>query len=71
MKSNNWQPIETAPHDGTSIILGRMGRVMEGKWFSAGSKPGFYSAAAGSTDISPRRPATHWMPLPAAPEAVA
>lgn len=54
-----WQPIETAPKDGTWILLlhenhstPTVGRWIDGGWFS---------------DDGLKWPSTHWMPLPAAP----
>lgn len=62
-----WQPIETAPKDGTKILsfeddefavvwwqLDRWGK--EGQWSVTASRGGWY--------LSP----THWMPLPNPPE---
>ena len=60
-----WQPIATAPTDGTEIIVGWEGRMVSGGfWFSrrqAWVTPhGHYIRAA-----SP----THWLPLPDPPAA--
>ena len=68
--SAGWQPIETAPKDGTWILLlhenhstptvGRwidtptVGRWIDGGWFS---------------DDGLKWPSTHWMPLPPPPSA--
>ena len=70
-----WQPIETAPKDGTSvlIVMERGGRRFVGEahyldrddsdcgWWWAGEYPGSYHASMIGD------PVTHWMPLPAAP----
>lgn len=59
----NWKPIETAPKDGTFVLLWEkhaglfVGNFRPG-WASWLSMPGAYC----------RQP-THWHPLPAAPEA--
>jgi len=62
-----WQPIETAPKDGTSFMAG---------WFDGPSNPGCnmrpvkrYMGAwwESNEDYKVRTP-THWMPLPAAPK---
>jgi hypothetical protein len=64
---NGWKPIETAPKDGTSILLS------DGKWVGEG----YYSEHSGGTwweagshwtdahdgQIYP----THWQPLPPPP----
>lgn len=58
-----WQPIETAPKDGTLILgalihSGKVWRVHEMKHNGLA----FYTSAAGSLPVM-----THWMPLPAGP----
>jgi hypothetical protein len=82
-----WRPIETAPKDGTPILLFGDDRVTSGHWSAPSAIPrliyqdGFapepewdewepYWASwdGGFTDDYPP---THWMPLPAAPEATA
>lgn len=69
-----WQPIETAPKDGTKVLLARIGRNEAGKdlgiWWAC---KGFWSARwnnwnDGCEPCGLAGP-THWMPLPAAPEA--
>ena len=68
----DWQPIETAPKDGTKIILGqfdktkdRYGRVRVDYWHKV-SDAGSYS---GWGEFNNRFwPPTHWMPLPAPPK---
>lgn len=89
----NWQPIETAPKDGSMILLGR-GPIED---CDAISVPGFWQEGwddsiddmgcdSGFVDVhfqefgggrsfgaekyqrAPNQP-THWMPLPAAPDA--
>lgn len=66
-----WQPIETAPKDGTRILLhfprsGSRGKdeVVIGYWHQPGNpdQPGFWMGWG-----SGRKTATHWMPLPAPP----
>jgi hypothetical protein len=64
-----WQPIETAPKDGTRLLLARTqvlsGEliVVSGSWNSGGSMhmPHWMTPVLG---FQP----THWMPLPAPPE---
>ena len=69
-----WQPIETAPKDGTFIILGYAGsHVSEGRWVSDPSRnhwreTGWFDTDADVLCDHPGRP-THWMPLPEPPNA--
>lgn len=72
-----WMPIETAPKDGTSVILfwpyiTQDGFVSSGQWFS-----GHYDVETGARGNgywyswnvnSGATPPTHWMPLPPPPE---
>jgi hypothetical protein len=69
-----WQPLETAPRDGTRIILwfartkidkgeaveGFFDKVLDGTWM--------VSRGASFMDRRLRQP-THWMPLPGGPDA--
>lgn len=67
-----WRPIETAPTDGTRILLGRFagdpkdeheGRIRV-DWWRSHIKHGF----TGFGQFNPQYwPATHWMPLPLPP----
>lgn len=70
----NWQPIETAPKDGSYVLL-----LLGGKFVSVGSwdlqkhhsKPNSFWASErgllfGKTWDRANQP-THWMPLPAPP----
>lgn len=57
---SDWQPIETAPKDGQSILIATpSGTVISAVWY------------AGGWDVdhtgSGENWATHWMPLPPAP----
>jgi hypothetical protein len=62
-----WQPIETAPKDGTQILLWITGiepRPRISFWSERGSESGWYSVQSHhfiATIV------THWMPLPEAP----
>jgi hypothetical protein len=76
-----WQPIETAPRDGTSVILavtgGKNGPVVGearwweeweehgGDWYWAGNTPGDYHGGPIS-EINFGTP-SHWMPMPEPP----
>ena len=58
-RADQWMPIESAPRDGTHILLGRKGEpVCEG--FYDDWSDGQWACA-----FTP----THWRPLPAPPEA--
>jgi hypothetical protein len=65
-RSHQWEPIDTAPHDGTHIVLSdgevvTVGRYLEnGRWFGANADPTDYWDG----ELYP----THWMPLPTPPE---
>ena len=71
---SDWQPIETAPKDGTSILVHFAGLnppamvvvVWNQGW---AGKPGSLNAEWGwdDGDSSVQRDATHWMPLPEPP----
>lgn len=69
----NWQPIETAPKDGSLILLGAPNGVWVGKHlpvYTSGFAPKnpWSSMLLNHDHMAERytRP-THWMPLPAAP----
>lgn len=57
LTAHQWQPIETAPKDGTSILLYGGDWIFEGR-FSDGGWVHAYE-----NDDTP----THWMPLPQLP----
>ena len=59
-----WQPIETAPKDGTDVLLGAEGWVIIGSWFRFDDEGnGRWMHEDGAT-CDP----THWQPLPSPPE---
>ncbi|MDE2202701.1 MAG: DUF551 domain-containing protein [Burkholderiaceae bacterium] len=68
-----WQPIETAPKDGTAILLGSRGGAWIGKWlpvYVSGYRPDNpWSSLMLNHDHMGEKwcKPTHWMPLPAAP----
>lgn len=68
----DWQPIETAPKDGTRILIYEPGEpeyygIMTAKWIDIYSVWNVAPSEGG--DIFPHEiHATHWMPLPLPPE---
>ena len=62
-----WQPIESAPKDGTSILI-FCGFSIVGSWVTDGArvKNGWSDDKQG---INPIFMATHWQPLPEPPKA--
>ena len=68
LKRNQWQPIETAPKDGTVFLGYKLGQFREcykvprddcDMWCFGGT--------SGADDLFPNIKPTHWMPLPKAP----
>ena len=62
-----WQPIDTAPRDGTNILLFVCGSVIEGWWceqWNDWEVVCLSSHVCGSIDDGTP---THWMPLPDPP----
>ena len=77
--SEPWQPIETAPEDGTEILMTNGVDVSSGQWFSEyggtfdqDGAPNGDEIDAGWMDWSGgmQPEPTHWMPLPPAPSGV-
>ena len=65
MAMGEWQPIETAPKDGTRVLVVERGTVSIADWFDGnGWEPG---ACWWATDSGSLRDVTHWMPLPEPP----
>lgn len=68
---SDWQPIETAPKDGTQVLVGRFvpgdkyDRRIRVDWWHGHMKHGY----TGFGHFNPIYwPPTHWMPLPAPPK---
>lgn len=66
-----WRPIETAPKDGTNVLLvNRKGNMAAGLWMDSLSGSGWYLRGGSlrpDTFFNDHHGPTHWMPLPAAP----
>lgn len=56
---SNWQPIDTAPRDGTRVLL-----CPGDEW---DVEAGYFYRCRFYTDAGCPLEATHWMPLPAGP----
>jgi len=82
---NGWMPIETAPKDGTHILVGVFDIDKGGfgwyggewvylqtvaHWFDDGDECGFYPSVSNDGDKSTAVPATHWHPLLPTPTSV-
>lgn len=79
-----WQPIETAPKDGSAVLLAAPGRVTCGSWLAPSDEPRIYyregyAPEAEWDDFEPfwqsedggftqDAPPTHWMPMPEPPD---
>jgi hypothetical protein len=63
---SEWQPINTAPRDGT-IVLG--GHLFQGRWLYRLAKWNEYHQAFNQYPAFHRSPSTHWMPLPDPPKS--
>ena len=66
-----WQPIETAPTNGDSVLLyyGSKYYIMEGRCFprDTGYSGGMSYSWVAALDMGDLEP-THWMPLPEPPK---
>jgi hypothetical protein len=67
---SEWQPIETAPKDGSNVLLSpafERERVTVGSWDLDDVGEG--GQCWRCLELSERLEPTHWMPLPSPPEA--
>lgn len=69
-----WQPIETAPKDGTTILGYYYGKILMAHWEADGSEnrggePAWIDGSFDKYEEFFVYPLTHWMPLPSAPAA--
>lgn len=69
---SEWQPIETAPVDGSLVLLSNAiaAEVFPGclQWASSNRGARFIETIAVDPNGFGRAKATHWMPLPSPPE---
>ena len=69
-KVQQWQPIETAPKDGTNILLvNRIGNVATGLWQGNGEYEGWWLRGGNrpNTFFNHHYGPSYWMPLPEPP----
>jgi hypothetical protein len=67
-----WQPMETAPKDGTRIILAWGGRSVVGYWLdNSASKQPWAGWKAPSMEVWPTGQPTDWQPMPTPPALTA
>lgn len=65
---SEWQPIETAPKDGTKVLGWDGGTMTTVEWYELG---GYWSLlAVGAWAEDSEWVPTHWMPLPEPPTGV-
>lgn len=65
---SEWQSIETAPNDGTQVLIGRAGaRPIIGSQKKGKCVGGMPTGWTFSSFDGSYMPPTHWMPLPAPP----
>ena len=62
---SEWKPIETAPRDGTGILIGRFA---PGTQWDGRMEVDRVSTTAGFGTFNQWYPPTHWMPLPTPPQ---
>lgn len=63
--ASRWQPIETAPKNGTEILLAHGNSMWIDEWTMVNELDGFWMMC--DQWETPEVP-THWMPLPVLPE---
>jgi hypothetical protein len=68
---SDWQPIETAPTDGTNVLIAEVSRGSLGEAYydyNADQKRWYWANTGAGDYPDPHEPSpTHWMPLPAPP----
>lgn len=64
-----WQPIETAPKDGTCILVFN-GNILSAHWLALNPEVGIWLLTESGSDVGAgdlSAEPSHWMPLPEAP----
>lgn len=67
----SWQSIDTAPRDGTNILLvNHKGNMAVGLWIGKGYDTGWWLRGGNKPDtfFNFHHGPSHWMPLPPAPD---
>lgn len=68
---SEWQPIETAPKDGTSILVWRRNQVLVAHWdidkYAKTPRPYWGAFDVWNKTSNRLTPPTHWMPMPRPP----
>jgi len=64
---SDWQPIETAPKDGTVMLFSEALGVVSGMWWGKFDGEGPWGDSDGRFSLRPDEQPTHWMPLPSPP----
>ena len=64
---NEWKPIETAPKDGTRILLATNDYVFEGYWHQYSPHCDGWWKVSDIENLGNTIYPTHWMPLPEPP----
>lgn len=65
----NWQPLETAPKDGTFVLMYRNGTVDTARWYDDWMF-GRSAWGNGSWSYPDHALPSHWMPLPEPPQGI-
>ncbi len=70
---SDWQPIETAPKDGSDLLISDGKTVSQGGWISQIDQGADYEGqscapSAGWWSVNCDTNPTHWMPMPEPPK---
>lgn len=68
---SNWEPIETAPKDGTPLLCLTAEPQREASIYVASHKSGIWFRENGGPDRTVSARPGYWMPLPAPPKETA